>query len=794
MSAVVLRLRCELRTSWRAFASLALLIGVLGGAVLTVVDGAQRTASVFHRFETRYESPDMIIPNAPDPTGRIAPFLPSQVARLPQVAHIAVTKPLPLIVNGQSAFGVAERDPELGVHVWALKIVSGRNLDPLNADDAILAYQSAKRLHLHLGDRVPLLPIPPVQAALTEQHSHLPRTLHIIGIYVVPTEFPPSTVITDFHFTPALFHALPPNPTPSIVLGFKRGARDIPAVSAELTRLAGHKAVVTSEPGSGAANGRRSVGIQAAALWILAITVGVIAVLILAQALARHLALEAGEYPILRTLGATSRQLWLLGLLRVSAIATVGAVFALALVYLLSPIWPIGTARLAEPNPGFSFDALVMLAGPAGIVCVVVILAAIPARRVSRQSGLPEHGSIQTSLRSSTAARLRLPLAGALGLRFALHRGRGPTAVPVATTIGATVVAIAALTGAEVFGSSLSKLLDTPRLYGVTWGAAIQSSHDLRSKSAIIGRDPDVGGFAFGVPSVRLQIEHQQIDTAVFDPPKRGTVGAPILEGRRPVGATDIALGTRVISRLGVHLGQALTVQFPGGTTARMRLVGRAVIPPSIAVVIVEQSTNAQGFGEGALIAYNAVSTFSPAAAPPAMAFIDFRSGHDVRAATRRLAANLGSDTSEAAFQTPGDLFNFGRIRNLPLIFAGLVAVLGAATLAHMLVSTVRRRRRDIAVLKVLGLRRRGVLQLVAWQSSVLTAVSLVIGVPLGIAAGRLGWKLFADQQGVVSDPRVPFASIGLSLCVALVVANVIAVFPGRRASNLSTAAALRSE
>jgi len=280
----------------------------------------------------------------------------------------------------------------------------------------------------------------------------------------------------------------------------------------------------------------------------------------------------------------------------------------------------------------------------------------------------------------------------------------------------------------------------------------------------------------------------------VFDPPKRGTVGAPILEGRRPVGATDIALGTRVISRLGVHLGQALTVQFPGGTTARMRLVGRAVIPPSIAVVIVEQSTNAQGFGEGALIAYNAVSTFSPAAAPPAMAFIDFRSGHDVRAATRRLAANLGSDTSEAAFQTPGDLFNFGRIRNLPLIFAGLVAVLGAATLAHMLVSTVRRRRRDIAVLKVLGLRRRGVLQLVAWQSSVLTAVSLVIGVPLGIAAGRLGWKLFADQQGVVSDPRVPFASIGLSLCVALVVANVIAVFPGRRASNLSTAAALRSE
>jgi hypothetical protein len=225
-----------------------------------------------------------------------------------------------------------------------------------------------------------------------------------------------------------------------------------------------------------------------------------------------------------------------------------------------------------------------------------------------------------------------------------------------------------------------------------------------------------------------------------------------------------------------------------------MRLVGRAVIPPSIAVVIVEQSTNAQGFGEGAWIPYGALSKLSPAAAPPPTAFIRFRQGSDVRAASGRLAAALGNGTTEVTFQTPGDLFNFGRIRNLPLILAGVVALLGGATLTHMLLSTVRRRRRDIAVLKVLGLRRAGVLEVVAWQSSALVVASLVIGVPLGIAGGRIGWKFFADQQGIVGDPRVPFGSLGLALCAAIVIANVIALFPGRHASRMPAAAALRTE
>jgi ABC-type lipoprotein release transport system permease subunit len=794
MSAIWFRLRAEVRSRWRAYAGLALLIGFLGGAVLTVLEGAHRTATSFHRFELRYTSPDMIIPNAPDPTGRIASFSPAEVRRLPQIKELEVTKPVPMIVNGQSAFGVAEQDPELGIRVFPLKIVSGRNLDPRNADEAILAYQSALRLHLHLGERFPLVPIPPVQALLRQMHAPVPPTLRIVGIYVVPTEFPPSTASTDFHFSPALFRALPPNPTPSIVLGFKDGARDVAAVTAELTKLARPKAVVTIEPGAGAANGRRSVQVQAAALWVLAVAVAVLAILILAQTVSRHLSLEAGDYPILLTLGATRRQLWLLGVCRVAMIAAAGTAVALIVAYLLSPIWPIGTARIAEPRPGLSFDPLILIAGAAGTVCASVVLAALPAQRVAWQAGAPDPGVRSPALIPATALRFRFPLLGLVGIRIALRRGRGSTAVPVLSTIGAMGVSIAALVAALVFGASLSKLLDTPRLYGVTWDAALQSSHDLRSQSPVIGADPAVSGVAFGVPSVRLEIEGQQIDTAVFDPPVRGKVAAPMLDGRRPVGLHDIALGSRLMTRLHAHVGQPLTVLLPGGVTTRMRVVGKAVIPPSIGVVIVEQTTNSQGFGEGALITYDALSSLSRATVAPAMAFVKFRPGVDIPAASKHLSAILGNGTSEASFETPGDLFNFGRIRNLPLLFAGIVILFGVATLTHMLISTVRRRRRDIAVLKVLGLRRRGVLQLVAWQASTLVALSLAIAIPVGIAAGRIGWKFFAAQQGVVGDPRVPVLALALALCLTVLVANVIAALPGRQATMLSPAVVLQAE
>ena len=124
----------------------------------------------------------------------------------------------------------------------------------------------------------------------------------------------------------------------------------------------------------------------------------------------------------------------------------------------------------------------------------------------------------------------------------------------------------------------------------------------------------------------------------------------------------------------------------------------------------------------------------------------------------------------------------------------GLVALLALAMMTHTLVTSVRRRRRDLAVLKTLGFVRGQVAATVAWQATTFAVVALVVGVPLGVAAGRWAWELTAAALGVASGPVVPGAAILAVAAGTLLAANLVAAVPGRAAGRLRPAAALRSE
>jgi hypothetical protein len=63
-----------------------------------------------------------------------------------------------------------------------------------------------------------------------------------------------------------------------------------------------------------------------------------------------------------------------------------------------------------------------------------------------------------------------------MGIRLALHRGAGRTAVPVRSAVASAAVGVAALSAAIVFAASLSHLLASPALYGVTWHAAVTNN------------------------------------------------------------------------------------------------------------------------------------------------------------------------------------------------------------------------------------------------------------------------------------------------------------------------------
>jgi predicted lysophospholipase L1 biosynthesis ABC-type transport system permease subunit len=142
---------------------------------------------------------------------------------------------------------------------------------------------------------------------------------------------------------------------------------------------------------------------------------------------------------------------------------------------------------------------------------------------------------------------------------------------------------------------------------------------------------------------------------------------------------------------------------------------------------------------------------------------------------------------------TPTSLVNFGEAVNFPLIFGAMLALFGAATLAHLLVVTVSRRRREIGLLKVLGFVNHQVAFVVGWQATTLAILGVVVGVPLGVVAGRATWDVFAENLGAVPVAVVPIWLVCAVVAGVLVAANLIALAPAIAATRSKPGELLRT-
>jgi ABC-type antimicrobial peptide transport system permease subunit len=142
----------------------------------------------------------------------------------------------------------------------------------------------------------------------------------------------------------------------------------------------------------------------------------------------------------------------------------------------------------------------------------------------------------------------------------------------------------------------------------------------------------------------------------------------------------------------------------------------------------------------------------------------------------------------------PTNLVNFGEAVNFPLILGIVLVLFGAATLLHVLVVSVARRRRELGLLKALGFVRHQAAAAVCWQATTVGVVGIVVGVPVGVALGHLVWNAFATNLGVVPDAVIPAPAItGLAIGV-IVVANVLAIGPALVSARQRAGPLLRSE
>ena len=144
--------------------------------------------------------------------------------------------------------------------------------------------------------------------------------------------------------------------------------------------------------------------------------------------------------------------------------------------------------------------------------------------------------------------------------------------------------------------------------------------------------------------------------------------------------------------------------------------------------------------------------------------------------------------------QRPADIVNYRSMASTPAVLGAALGAGAVIALGLTLTASVRRRRRDLALLKTLGFTRRQLAATVAWQSSVAVLIGTVAGIIIGIAIGRLLWNAFAHEIRAVPAPAVPAAAIVFLALGALLLANIVAAVPGRLAARTPPASLLRAE
>jgi hypothetical protein len=485
------------------------------------------------------------------------------------------------------------------------------------------------------------------------------------------------------------------------------------------------------------------------------------------------------------------RQLVALSTMRNAVIGAAGALGAVALATALSPLTPVGEARIAEPSTGVSFDVAVLVLGAVALVLVVIGLGLWPALRAARVSTSRRSKADRPSLVVAKLAAAGAPPAMVVGVRHALERGRSADSVPVRTAALGTVLAVTALCATAVFGSSLANLTTSPRLYG----DAFQLNFDLLN-----GAPP---------PGVLDSLEHDRAISAVTEGIATdvtidgATVGAlagralrgPLLlsaiTGHAPDAVGEIGLGTATMRQVRARVGSVVQVSAStlsgAKRTTPFRVVARMALPVLGGIA---------GLGSGAAFT---LSGYVDAVCPPgsgrpacAAAVASSTNGGILARAVPGAAGQAAVDRYLARYGVlvsrpvvPTSLVNFGEAVNFPLIFAVMLAVFGAGTLAHLLAVSVARRRREIGLLKVLGFVNRQVAAAVVWQATALALIGVAVGVAVGVVVGREVWRVFADNIGVipVSVLRAPLlAIVAAGVLAGAVVLAAVPALVARRA------------
>jgi ABC-type antimicrobial peptide transport system permease subunit len=764
-----------------------MVVGLAAGAAMAAVAGARRTETAYPRFVEGTRAFDVLVVNGSTPELFNRQFDFDEVARLPQVSDSApvgywfpegeTPDRRPLAAPDITPF--AGTDGRFGTALNRARVLEGRLAR--REDELAVSFTAAERLGLEVGDSLSLR-----LTGLDVVRGAAPppmRKFRVVGVVAVQGAFPPISIaggIPAMVLPSESFARSHTDASQALAVRLRHGRADVAPFNAELERLAPGTQIISLTEQELTPVVQRGLEVQSTVLRFLAAVLAAIAVLAAGLALSREVAAGSTDAEVLTALGMTRGQHRALSAARALAVAVGAAVVGVLVAVALSPLAPVGVARKAELHPGLEANLAVLGLGVAATVVVVTAAGALPAWWAARAA--PRRAERRPSRVGSALTRSGAPTPATVGVRLALEPGRGATSVPLWSTIVGIAFGVAVIAGVLSFAGSIQHLFDDPSLYGWNWDVQVGSSFapELVDDARRVANDPSVAAVAVAAES-RLTMGGTPVDALGLEAVE-GSLEPTVVEGRPPRAPDEVLLGARTLRDIDRAVGETVPVAI-GDRTVHLRIVGRGVL---------SDFGGEAGLGRGAAMTFDGLRRLVPEATRNVF-LVRARPGTPRDALVERLRADHRDDGVYVPSK-PSDLAELERVSSLPFVIAGALGLLALATLASTVATSVRRRRRDLAVLKVLGFVRSQVRATVAWQSSTLALVAGLLGVPVGIAAGRVAWDVFADRLGVPPRPVTPVVAIAVLVPLLLLLANVVAAVPGQVAARMRPAEALRTE
>jgi hypothetical protein len=774
--------------------ALALVIAIAGAVVLATLAGAQRTETAYARFDRAASNPDVVLATKGPGSADLSDEQIATIESLPEVRGAGRMRALAMQPAVEALYQpiAAPLDDGIGTRVLRSRFVAGRA--PEHADEMSMTEQRAALLGLHLGDRLAMASYTPEQVRQYQggddsifDHPDGPTVeLTLVGI-----ERTPLSVSTDRDIASITMLA----PAFLDEYGDRVGSwTDLLGV--DLVGDGGAIDEFTNEvhqlPGLADLHFEASVSANvpivstldfvATALRVFAAIGALAGSVAVALVLVRAMSVERLEGPVLNALGWDARhrrRLLVLGITPGIAVGIVGAVVAATLA---STLFPFGLGRRVEPTPGIDIAAPALVIGTAIIVGGVAALTAVAAWWVTRdRRAQPPHRQSRFVRR---LAGLNLSVTSLTGVRFVAERGRRGDTIAARSAITAVALSVAGLLGVLTYTSSRQWLDSNPAAWGRTWDVAASGERidELIPPDAILARTR--------VRISTVELDGHPLEVRGFD----ALVGPsliPIATGRHP-GPGEVALGSGTMAALGVSIGDTVTLK-GSSATADMRVVGEAMFS-GISDLPVLNSGAAMEFDTLLRICDpdtddhfdTDVLRLVPGTADIALL--------SALAEQDRIPTTDDDVRRLVEGDRPDEFRRLDEVRSLPWLLGAFLTWLAVTASVALLVGAVRRRRHDLAVLRAMGLERRGVGRVVRAQAFTVSVAGLAIGIPAGIIIGRLAWTTVARSLGVVVHISTPWAATAIIAIAMIALDTLVSMIPAIRAGRSTAAFALRAE